>query len=677
LTVKAISGYGIYQDLGKMCGINGIYNLDGKAIEQTLLQKMNGLIKHRGPDDEGYCLINAKTGAAVSCSGEDTIPELQSTLRRLPSSFQADLAFGFRRLSILDLSANGHQPLTLPDQSAWIVFNGEIYNYLELRAELESLGCKFTTHTDTEVILNAYQKWGTACLSKFNGMWAFALYDQKSETLFCARDRYGIKPFYYSLTKNSFYFASEIKQLLVCPISQALNYPMLYRSQKINALLAYGEETYFTAVKALRPGHYLLFRNGKAELKPYDEWDVSAFEKSRLSFPEAVSQYRNLFLDSVKLQMHSDVEVGSCLSGGMDSGAIVCTAAKLTDRPFQTFSSYYEEDAALDERKWIKLVAEQVHAVSHLVSPSPNDAIEWLEKATWYNDLPLGAGFVSQYAVMQKANEHGVKVLLDGQGSDELTGGYKHAFYRYFADLIRKGKLKQFGKELPLYFEGKPLPQRLPAFAKILLSACCKENFLYQFEFNYYRFEPFNSAFLNQVKNSLPSKSQLLTEIKDLPTSRLSNFLYNMMHGTSIQTLLHYEDRMAMANSVESRVPFLDHRLVNFAFSLPSSYKIKPPIGKYVHREAMRDIIPREIYERKDKAIFSTPFYSKWLKGPLHSYVSAVFNSAEFRQRGIYDLPVIRRKWKDYRSGKIADGEMLFNILALEIWFRTFSKTVE
>jgi asparagine synthase (glutamine-hydrolysing) len=399
--------------------------------------------------------------------------------------------------------------------------------------------------------------------------------------------------------------------------------------------------------------------------------------ESTLSFDEAVEQYRSIFLDSVKLQMRSDVEVGSCLSGGMDSSAIVCAASGHTAKPFQTFSSYYDEDKALDERKWIKLVAEQTHAISHLVSPTPDKTIEWFESATRYNDLPVGAGFVSQYAVMQLAKEKGVKVLLDGQGSDELTAGYNHAFYRYFADIIRIGRLPEFYKQYFQYLKGKPISAFLKTFPKIKMSVFFPENLLYNLEFSFYRFEPFSDSFHKHTYEQLDSRKELLAEIKNLPTSRLSNFLYNMMHSTSIQTLLHYEDRMAMAHGVESRVPFLDHRLVELAFSLPSSYKIKPPVGKYVHREAMKDNIPPAIYNRKDKAIFSTPFYSGWMKGKLSEYISDIFASEEFKQRGIYNLPIIRQKWKAFKSGSKADGEMLFNILALEIWFRTFKHNID
>ncbi len=655
-----------------MCGIAGIYAFDGRAADTELLQRMTQSIRHRGPDDEGYLQVLRSTGKAVSSAGIETIPRLRSVLPSFPVQEATQVAFGFRRLMILDLSPAGHQPMSLADGSCHIVYNGEVYNYLELRAELESLGYVFHTQTDTEVILNAYHRWGTACLQKFTGMWAFAIWDAREKRLFCSRDRYGIKPFYYAQQKGCFYFSSEIKQLLCTPVDKALNYPMVWRSNKINALLAYGEETYFTNIKALRAGHYLIVKGSSIESSCYDEWQAESFEKSPLKFEEAVEQYRAIFMDSVKLQMRSDVEVGSCLSGGMDSSAIVCTAAKLTDKPLKTFSSYYPEDAALDERKWIKLVSESAGVISHLVSPSAEKTVEWFEKATWFNDLPVGSGFVSQYAVMELAKEQGMKVLLDGQGSDELTAGYNHSFYRYFADLLRRGKLLRFDTQLHRYSKGKPLHVVFSSLGKILLSVLHSENYLYNLELKHYRFEPFSGDFLKAIRMEGENP---LAEIVNLPTGRLSNFLCNLVRTTSIPTLLHYEDRLAMAHSIESRVPFLDHRLVRLTFSLPSSFKINPPLGKYVHREAMKGIIPKEIYKRRDKAIFGSPFYSLWLRNDLKEYINDIFSSREFRSRSIWNLPLIEKKWDNFKQkGSKADGEMLYNLLALENWFRLFSK---
>ncbi len=648
-----------------MCGFAGIFVFHGE-IDQKLLEAMTASIKHRGPDDEGYLLINTQQGKHKHLHGADSSLAVKKAYPPFPTRFKANLGLGFRRLAILDLSEHGHQPMSL--DHLHIVFNGEIYNHRELREELRNAGCVFRSSCDTEVILAAYKTWGSSCVKRFIGMWSFAIWNDRDQELFCSRDPFGVKPFYYAHTDAGFWFGSELKQLHFSPVAKDLNTPMIWRSMKINAMLVYDEETYWQNYFALKPGHNLVLREAKVSLEQYYTLDPQAFESYEGSLEQAVERYRELFFDSIRLQMSADVEVGSCLSGGLDSSAIVCHATSLTDRRFQTFSSYYAEDKALDERVWIKRVTESTNSISHLVSPDARHAQEWFDDATFYNDLPLGAGFVSQYAVMKLAGETGIKVLLDGQGSDELTAGYVHANYRYFADLLRAGKLNALGAELPFFLKSKALSKAAPAVVKILLSAFLPESELYKLEFSHYRFEPFNRAFCQQAREQ--SKTGILAKVQDMNTSRLSNFLFNMMHVTSIQTLLHYEDRMSMAHSVESRVPFLDHRLVEFAFSLPSAFKIRPPEQKYIHRLAIKDKVPSEIFDRKDKAIFSAPFYSRWMRTELKPLIEDIFSSKQFRHRGIYNLPAIMSQWQQYLKGSKAPAEMIFSIIALEKWFR-------
>lgn len=630
---------------------------------------MTDKIRHRGPDDEGFLLLNTASQKHKHYHGADSVAPIKQRYPAFPDDFSANLGFGFRRLSILDLSEHGHQPMSLIEHGLHIVFNGEIYNYRELKTELEQSGCSFRSGSDTEVILWAYQIWGKDCVLRFNGMWAFAIWDEKRKQLFCSRDPFGIKPFYYALHNGDLYFASELKQLQLCPIPSELNLPMLWRSMKINAFLVYQDETFWQKYHALKAGCNFTFAQGELRVEQYYHWNPEEFESSKLSFDEAVEEYRRLFLDSVELQMRSDVEVGSCLSGGLDSSAIVCSAVKHTDKAFQTFSAYYDEDKALDERKWIQTITNQTHSSSHLISPRAEDTLRYFGEATAFNDLPVGAGFVSQYAVMQLAKANGIKVLLDGQGSDELTGGYYHSTYRLYADMIRSRNLRGLAKEVSKGSLRGSIPNALKITGKTLLSVLLPESKLYELEFRYYRFEPFNSAFRAQAKAE--SNGALLSEIEDIHSSRLSNFLYNLMRVTSIQTLLHYEDRMSMAHSVESRVPFLDQRLVRFAFSLPSSYKIQMPLQKYIHRIAMKDIVPREIFERKDKAIFSSPFYSCWMKGALKPMIEQILFSDAFRRRRIWDLPKIHAKWAEYLKGNNAHAEMLFSVIAMETWFET------
>ncbi|HPB18378.1 MAG TPA: asparagine synthase (glutamine-hydrolyzing) [Candidatus Cloacimonas sp.] len=695
-----------------MCGIAGIYcfsqeavNIDkepanftkgkdypGKNVRSykqngantILLKEMTDAIKHRGPDDEGYLLKDNK-GIQVF-SGVDSPADIQSlypllyynqegaiktSLNSEVTSINADnfiLGMGFRRLSILELKPIGHQPMWDEELKIILGYNGEIYNYLELREELKAKGYIFFSHSDTEVIIKAYHYWGEDCVKHFNGMWAFSLWDDRKKVLFCSRDRYGIKPFYYAVQDGVIYWGSEIKQLLLTPIDKTLNQAMIWRSMKINSLLVYDDETYWQHIHCLKPGHNLLITKGKIISTQYYDLDVANLESSKLSFNEAVEQYRSIFLDSIELQLRSDVEIGATLSGGMDSSAIVCSAVHKQGKPLKTFSSYYAFLPELDERKWIEKILQKTFCLNYLVSPAAEDAIRGWEKLTYYNDFPLAAGFVSQNAVMQEAHRQGIKVLLSGQGSDEISAGYRHSLYRYFADLVRSMQIGRLAKELPEYL--KKDNKAFSKLGKIMLSTFLPESALYNLEFRYYRFEPFNRAFTKEADKNCGE--QMLKKIADIRTSRLSNFLYNMMHNTSLQTLLHFEDRMAMANSVESRVPFLDYRLVDFVFSLPSAYKVKPPYTKVVHRSAMQELIPDEIYRRQDKGIFSSPFYQVWMKKELKPFITDILASKTLRQRGIWNLPQINFYWHKYLAGDNNQAEMLFNIIALEIWFRQF-----
>ncbi len=651
-----------------MCGISGILCLeDGKTADLHLLRAMTGLISHRGPDDEGYFLYSAANGGHLY-SGKDSSAPIQELHPPLDLQAKASLGFGFRRLAILDLSPAGHQPMSDAQLGLHIVFNGEIYNYLELRDELRQLGYEFHTQSDTEVILKAYHAWGEGCVGRFNGIWAFALWDSSARSLFCSRDRFGVKPFYYCVHGRTLYFGSELKQLLLTGIDKTLNLPMLRRSMKINSLQVYGAETFWQNIHALEAGHNLTVRDGQILLTRYHALDPESFGTSAMPFSAAVERYRELFQRAVRWQMRSDVEVGACLSGGLDSSAIVCTASGLSERPLQTFSSYFAEVPQLDERRWIDAVSSRCGCVSHLTSPSAENALEWLAESTWFNDLPVGAGFAAQYGVMRLARQTGIKVLLDGQGSDELTGGYRHAQYRFLAGLLSSGQGKALLRELAMYLRKNGAAQGMAGLGKSLLATLLSESRLYELEFRKLRFEPFNRDFLGQARQSL--KEPILARIKNTRGGNLANFLFNNVYTTSLPTLLHWEDRMSMAASLESRVPFLDHELAEFAFSLPDEYKIHQASGKHIHRQAMRTIVPPAIYARTDKSVFGSPIHRLWLRGAMRPALESLFASTRFRQRGIWALPRIQTQWQKYLRGDNSQAEMLFNVFALENWFR-------
>lgn len=385
-----------------MCGICGIYNLDNRPIDLDHLQHMTDIIRHRGPDDEGYLLIDTVNGTLRNCHGKDTILEISQNTHDIHDDFPATLGLGFRQLSILDLSSKSHQPMSNDDGSLWIVFNGEIYNYIEIREELIKLGFRFRSNTDTEVILKAYEQWGVECLQKFNGMWSFALYDQNLKKLFCARDRFGVKPFFYYFDHKTLLFGSEIKQILVNDIDKSLNYNSIQTSFYNDSLLVNSKETFFEKIKILPHSHFLIIENHELKIERYYDLPIHDFDKSQLSFEDACSQYKETFKDSIALRIRSDVEVGSTLSGGLDSSAIVTVAAGFTTHTFKTFSSYFDYSPKYDERKWIHLVNERTKARGYLISPPVSDFIADFEKMTWHHDYPLqGSSPMAQYYVMK------------------------------------------------------------------------------------------------------------------------------------------------------------------------------------------------------------------------------------------------------------------------------------
>jgi len=325
-----------------MCGIAGIISLDNKhGFPAKTLRQMSTLVRHRGPDDEGYLCSSNLGGDLCGFGGFDSTPAVKARYPLLPDESQLRFGFGFRRLAIVDLSETGHQPMSDPASGLHIVFNGEIYNHKELRTELEGLGHRFASQSDTEVILKSYSAWGSDCLAKFNGIWAFAIWDQRERELFCSRDRFGVKPFYYTRQNGLFAYGSEIKQLLPLLKSKTMNLSMLRRMTKINAMLNYLDETIWQEIHCLEPGQYLKIKDGALTTGFYYKLDPQSFESSSLSFDEAAEAYRELFLDSLKLQTRADVEVGSCLSGGLDSSAIVCGMTALNPLPTKAFSAYF------------------------------------------------------------------------------------------------------------------------------------------------------------------------------------------------------------------------------------------------------------------------------------------------------------------------------------------------
>ncbi|MFH0989459.1 MAG: asparagine synthase (glutamine-hydrolyzing) [bacterium] len=657
-----------------MCGIVGMMNMDGRAIDRSLLAQMTASIRHRGPDDEGFLLVDTRTGAVEPRRGHDSIPELRQKdlLEELPASFAPTLALGWRRLSIIDVSPTGHQPMASSDKAMWIVFNGEIYNYIEIREELQQKGHRFVSKSDTEVILHAYQEWGVECLARFNGMWAFALWDGKRNHLFCARDRFGVKPFYYYRTATIFLFASEIKSLLLHPaISRRANDPIVY-DYLVHRLLDHTSQTFFQEIHQLPPGHFLLMNSGGVTIQRYYELaknpEFGSYEEQTcVRFADGLREH---FMNSVRLRLRTDVTLGSCLSGGLDSSSIVCAANQLIrthdhiNRAVigdhqKTFTASYD-DERYNEDNFVKQVIDKTEAEPHVIRPTAQDL---------WNDLPafiraleepfISTSMYAQWNVMKLAARHGMKVMLDGQGGDELLAGYRWHYPIFHAELLRRGRLSQFTKELSetaAITGDSAMTVMMRAgqkLAKHLLPKGQQQKFL---PFMQYMNRNFLSSF--SLSNSIVQKEDF-----DLQ-ARLwqEETLYNLPQ------LLHYEDRNSMAFSIEARVPFVDYRLVEYVTGIPTVYKIHHGWSKYILRRGMEGILPASIQWRRDKMGFVTP-ESQWLSVLL----------PKFRELLLYQSIRSERFIDKKRFTGILASEKLplpsadvWRLLNLELWMREF-----
>ncbi|MFN8153512.1 MAG: asparagine synthase (glutamine-hydrolyzing) [Bacteroidia bacterium] len=605
-----------------MCGIAGFIDHKPDASEREfLLGSMLQAIAHRGPDARG-------------------------------TWFKNELALGQNRLSIIDLSKDGNQPMFRGD--IVIVYNGEVYNYREIRKELEAGGAQFHTQSDTEVILAAYEAWGTSCVDRFTGMWAFAIWDEKQKQLFCSRDRFGIKPFFYIEEGGRFYFGSEYKALFPSPLfRKELNHRQVYRGLQLG-WNAYHDETYFSCIKALPAAHNLLIRNnGEVFIERY--WDIETGKQETFSPADAAMRFRELFEESISLHMRSDVEVGGCLSGGLDSSAIASVVGRdYAKAGFKTFTVYYEGQNEVDERPWVKEVLKKYdHLEPYYFTPTDDDIRESFAHAIYHADVPLaGSSPISQYFVMKLAASKGIKVLLDGQGSDEMLGGYMHSFYRLIGGAFRKGKLAKMLKESATHagMQNFSSAKRIDVLLKSMLAGVKTEQQLYELE--YRKYLPF-----------LATEQGIPFDLPDKEGTRLNQFLYHLTFTTSLPTLLQFEDRNSMAFSIESRVPFLTHHIAEFAFSLADQHKISGGVTKQILREGMKGIMPDAIIHRKDKKGFVTPGEVKWLRGPLKHLLDQNFSDI-----GFVDHHKVNKLIDEFKAGNNQHANLIWRIAVLRWW---------
>ena len=593
-----------------MCGINGI--ITGDSAVKRKISSLNKQLKHRGPDDEGFVFINSKTNEFRQYSGEDSIPEIKT---RYPNIENADyenfdMILAQRRLSIIDLTENGHGPMADTQGKIWITYNGEIYNYLELKEELKSEGFIFHTETDTEVIINSYLHWGTGCLNKFNGMWGFALWDGFKNQLFIARDRFGVKPLYYTKTNDYFAFSSEIK-----PLVSLFNNQLEIQSSKIPFFILFGNrlnttDTYIKNINSLKASHFLLLKDNDITIKRY--YDIDVEENQSGNEEQLKNKIVELLSDSIKLRFRSDVPVGTCLSGGFDSSSIVSLSNKLNQKELQTFSAVWKETEC-DESKYIDIVNNKYNCIPNKVEPKADEFAEVFNSLNYYQEIPSeGPGLYPQWYVMAAAKGN-VKVLLDGQGGDEVFGGY-FLMGAYLRGVIRDKKVMGVFSEFKNFveflnkqgihsFSSWLFPKQYSKIIKTGLSE---------------KYKIINKSLLREIDSD---SLNLDLEPPKKFCSYINNLSYHFITSFTIPTLLHYEDRSSMAHSIESRVPFLDYRLVELGLNLKPEFLTHKGTSRPLFRKALQPYLPREVVERKDKLGYPTPF-AKWTVTVLKDYIT-------------------------------------------------------
>lgn len=613
----------------------------GATVSPILLKTMADTIRHRGPDDEGFY-----------SSGP--------------------IGLGFRRLSIIDLQT-GHQPIPNEDGSVWIVFNGEIYNYQELRNDLLSKGHVFKTRTDTEVIVHLYEELGEDCVKKLRGMFAIAIWDDRQKTLFLARDRVGIKPLYYWLGKDSLVFASEIKAILADPEVKAEVQPAL-----IDRFLTFyyvpGEETLFRNVYKLAPGSSMVVRKGEPRVRQYWDLDFQPAAQAR-DLRQAQKQLLDLLDETVQLHMISDVPVGFLLSGGVDSTAMLSFATGKTNRPISSYTVGFADPGIIDERPYARLAAKKFGTRHHEISISSKEFTEFLPNYIWHMEEPVCEPPAIALYYVSRLARNDVKVLISGEGGDEAFAGYSNYRNLVWLERIKRafGPLREPAGKCLLAVNHLVQSKTVAKFAPLM---CIPLDSYYYSRtsspFNFFNRRTrdlYSAEFAHQVTKEWSVGAVRKYLGPEVPRGTLEKMLYVDTKTWLPDDLLLKADKMTMANSVELRVPFLDHKVLEFAAALPSRYKIRGWTTKYVAKKALETRVPRAILERR-KAGFPVP-YESWLRTDLRDWLHGILLDRETLARGYFE----KRCIEDLISIDLRDGgysKELFSLAVLELWHRVF-----
>jgi asparagine synthase (glutamine-hydrolysing) len=617
-----------------MCGLAVTLSWDGRPADAAMLRRMSDVLWHRGPDDAGLATYGP-------------------------------IGFAFRRLSILDLSPAGHQPMETPDGTLAIVFNGEIYNYIELKRELEQLGHQFRTSGDTEVLLHAYQQWGPDCVSRFNGMWAFVLYDRPRQRVIASRDRFGVKPLYRFQSGSTIVLASEIKAIVASGLYRhETNWPLASKFL-LRRRLDEDTQTFYKGVEQVAPGSVLeIGMDGRVHERRF--WSLGALPPQPL--PDSPAQaYRTLLEDAVRVRMRSDVPVGVCLSGGIDSSAIISLMADLwpgdTQGRLKAFSYIPDE---FSEAEYIHESIARTGAELHELQITPQQLWDNLPRALWHYDEPVhSATALIGFELMRLAKSRGVTVVLNGQGSDEVNAGYPPFFRSYWTDLFRQGRWRTAWREILEYSRahGGSARQRAAdaahhAFRSALESVPGYLSAAGRRRSGRLLADPW---FAPDFAATLPP-GEVAQRIR-----RFDDTIRHCVEAGPLPIYLRVEDRNSMAHSVEARLPFLDYRLVTLAYALPPDWKVRGPWNKFVVREATRGIIAERVRTRLDKMGFPTPSRS-WFAGPWYAPMRDLLSSRTIRECGFVHVDAVTRDLERHRRGEVNAASRLFSLAEFGLW---------
>jgi asparagine synthase (glutamine-hydrolysing) len=665
-----------------MCGLSAIFAHNGAQPLADPIRRMTDLVRHRGPDGEGFILWD-EPGRAHAFGGADTPADvydapLAAPPARTPPAERLPVvaALGHRRLSIVDLSAAGHQPMAAPDGEHVIVFNGEVYNHSEIRRELEALGCRFTSRTDTEVILHAYRQWGAACLNRFNGMFTIVIYAPRTRRVFIARDRFGVKPCYLWTSPRGFTaVASEIKQFTALPGWEARLDAQRTFDYLNYSLTDHSEHTMFAEVGQLLGGE--CFEGSIEELSEHrrrrQRWYTLRPEPAPRSAADAAEQFRALFTDAVSLRLEADVPVGTALSGGLDSSSIVCVASNILrgngHGAGQSSFSACAEDARYDERQHISRVIAHTGVKPHYTFPRLHDFLDRLPTIIWHQDEPFGgASIFAEWEVFRLVRETPVRVTLDGHGADELLAGYHTFFGPTLAGLARSGRFGALGREAAAL-------HAMHGYGWGFVAKRLADAFL----------PPWANALARRAGGRItPDVDWMETRAlgvttEDLP-ARLGarahsarDFSVSQLVASSLPVQLHWCDRDSMAHGIESRTPFLDYRLVEFVLGCPDEVRISGGTTKRLQREAMKGILPEEIRRRRDKMGFVTP-EEHWVRVEEPQRFLKLCSEAVARAEGIVNPRALDRARRIIAEGPF--DTFVWRLILLSGWLERFGVRV-